>query len=42
MSVYSELNANTAILDAVRPNLATSGGPMIIISTPYAVDDTLR
>jgi hypothetical protein len=29
-------NPDTAILDAVRPSLATTGGPMIIISTPYA------
>jgi hypothetical protein len=29
-------NPDTAILDAVRPSLATTGGPLIVISSPYA------
>jgi hypothetical protein len=29
-------NADTEILNAVRPALATTGGPLIVISTPYA------
>jgi hypothetical protein len=29
-------NADTEILNAVRPSLATTGGPLICISTPYA------
>ena len=29
-------NPDSAILDAVRPSLATTGGPLIAISTPYA------
>jgi hypothetical protein len=29
-------NADTEILNAVRPSLATTGGPLIVISTPYA------
>jgi hypothetical protein len=37
---YSEesgaANTDTAILDAVRPSLATTGGPLIAITTPYA------
>jgi hypothetical protein len=37
---YSEeagsANPDTAILDAVRPSLATTGGPLVVISSPYA------
>jgi hypothetical protein len=29
-------NADVEILNAVRPSLATTGGPLIIITTPYA------
>jgi hypothetical protein len=29
-------NADTEILNAVRPGLATTGGPLIVISSPYA------
>lgn len=29
-------NADVEILNAVRPSLATTGGPLILISTPYA------
>jgi hypothetical protein len=29
-------NADTEILAAVRPSLATTGGPLIVISSPYA------
>jgi hypothetical protein len=29
-------NADSEILDAVRPGLATTGGPLIVISSPYA------
>ena len=29
-------NADAEILNAVRPSLATTGGPLIIITTPYA------
>jgi hypothetical protein len=29
-------NADTEILNAVRPSLSTTGGPLIIITTPYA------
>jgi hypothetical protein len=29
-------NPDTAILDAVRPTLATTSGPLIVISSPYA------
>lgn len=29
-------NADSAILDAVRPGLATTGGPLILASSPYA------
>jgi hypothetical protein len=29
-------NADTEILNAVRPALATTGGPLVVISTPYA------
>ena len=29
-------NADTEILNAVRPGLATTGGPLIIASSPYA------
>jgi len=29
-------NPDSAILDAVRPSLATTGGPLVAISTPYA------
>jgi hypothetical protein len=29
-------NADTAILNSVRPTLATTGGPLIVISSPYA------
>src|SRR5262249_42479751 len=29
-------NPDTEILNAVRPSLATTGGPLIIISSPYA------
>ena len=29
-------NPDSAILDAVRPSLATTGGPLIVISSPYA------
>jgi hypothetical protein len=29
-------NPDVAILDAVRPTLATTGGPLIVISSPYA------
>jgi hypothetical protein len=29
-------NADSEILNAVRPALATTGGPLIVISTPYA------
>jgi hypothetical protein len=29
-------NPDSAILDAVRPSLATTGGPLIAISSPYA------
>src|SRR5262249_40371910 len=30
------VNADTEILNAVRPALATTGGPLIVISSPYA------
>jgi len=30
------VNPDSAILDAVRPSLATTGGPLIVISSPYA------
>src|SRR5262249_8757473 len=29
-------NADTEILNAVRPALATTGGPLVVISSPYA------
>jgi hypothetical protein len=29
-------NSDAMILDAVRPSLATTGGPLIVISSPYA------
>lgn len=29
-------NADTEILNAVRPGLATTGGPLIVVSSPYA------
>jgi hypothetical protein len=29
-------NADTEILNAVRPSLATTGGPLVVISSPYA------
>jgi hypothetical protein len=29
-------NADTEILKAVRPSLATTGGPLVVISSPYA------
>jgi hypothetical protein len=29
-------NADTLILDAVRPSLATTGGPLLILSSPFA------
>jgi hypothetical protein len=29
-------NADAEILNAIRPSLATTGGPMVVISTPYA------
>lgn len=29
-------NADTEILNAVRPSLATTGGPLLILSSPYA------
>jgi hypothetical protein len=29
-------NADTEILNAVRPTLATTGGPLVLITTPYA------
>jgi hypothetical protein len=29
-------NADTEILNAVRPTLATTGGPLIVVSSPYA------
>lgn len=32
----SSANADVEILNAVRPALATTGGPLIIITTPYA------
>ncbi len=32
----SSLNPDTEILNAVRPALATTGGPLIVISSPYA------
>jgi hypothetical protein len=32
----SAANADTAILDAVRPSLGTTGGPLLILSSPYA------
>ena len=32
----SSANADTEILNAVRPGLATTGGPLIIASSPYA------
>jgi hypothetical protein len=36
MSDETSANADTEILNAVRPMLATTGGPLIIISSPYA------
>jgi hypothetical protein len=32
----SSANPDTAILDAIRPALATTGGPLVVISSPYA------
>ena len=32
----SSANADTEILNAVRPGLATTGGPLVIASSPYA------
>lgn len=32
----SSVNADAAILAAARPSLATTGGPLVIISSPYA------
>ena len=29
-------NPDSAILDAVRPSLATTSGPLVVISSPYA------
>jgi len=29
-------NADSEILNAVRPSLATTGGPLVVISSPYA------
>lgn len=36
--LYTEesANADTEILNAVRPSLATTGGPLIVITTPYS------
>jgi hypothetical protein len=34
--VEGAVNADTEILNAVRPALATTGGPLIVISSPYA------
>ncbi len=36
MTDSDSVNADTAILSAARPSLATTGGPMIIISSVYA------
>ena len=36
MSDETSANADTEILAAARPSLATTGGPLIIISSPYA------
>ena len=35
-SVEGSANPDREILDALRPALATTGGPLIVISTPYA------
>lgn len=35
-SVEGSVNPDREILDALRPALATTGGPLIIISSPYA------
>jgi hypothetical protein len=32
----SSANADSLILDAVRPSLATTGGPLLILSSPFA------
>lgn len=34
--VEGTTNPDSAILDALRPSLATTGGPLIVISSPYA------
>ena len=36
MTEEGSSNADVEILNAVRPSLATTGGPLIIITTPYA------
>lgn len=36
MSDETSSNPDAAILEAVRPALATTGGPLILISTPYS------
>jgi len=35
-AVDDAVNADTEVLNAVRPGLATTGGPLIVISSPYA------
>lgn len=34
--VEGTTNPDSAILDALRPSLATTGGPLLVISSPYA------
>lgn len=36
MTADHSANPDTAILDALRPSLATTGGPLMVISSPYA------
>jgi hypothetical protein len=35
-AVDGAANADTEILNAIRPGLATTGGPLVVISSPYA------
>jgi hypothetical protein len=35
-SIEGSVNPDTEILEAVRPALATTGGPLMVISSPYA------